>query len=101
MLTTSELRAIPLFPNLAESDLEYLARNIADIHLQPGEYAMHEGEARALAIPIEGKLEGTKVVEGIERVIGVRRPGWLFGEGPMMLNTPYRAGLSAVEPSRV
>jgi thioredoxin reductase (NADPH) len=101
MVTTSELRAIPLFAELADADLEYLARNIADIRLLPGEYAIHEGEERALLIAVEGRLDVVKVVEGVERVIGVRHPGDLFGEVPMMLNTPYLAGLRAVKPSRI
>ena len=101
MITPAELRLIPLFDKLAERDLEYISRNVADIHLLAGEYVVHEGEGRALVITIEGKLEVTKFVEGVERVVGVRKPGDLFGEVPVALNTPFLASLRAVEPSRV
>jgi thioredoxin reductase (NADPH) len=101
LITVDELRKIPLFAELGERELEPVARTVADIHVDKGEYAVHEGEARALIITIEGRLEVMKLVEGIERVIGVRTPGDLFGEVPMTLNVPFLAGLRATEPSRV
>ncbi|HXM17498.1 MAG TPA: FAD-dependent oxidoreductase [Candidatus Tumulicola sp.] len=101
MITIAELRALPLFAKLGERELEYLAKSVADIHVLAGEYVVHEGEGRALIITVEGTLEVTKVVEGVERVVGVRKPGDLFGEVPVALNTPFLAALRAVEPSRV
>src|SRR5690242_20916783 len=67
----------------------------------PGEYVAHEGEVRSLAIVVEGKTELTKLVNGVERVIGVRLPGEIGGEIPMTLGTPLPASMRAVEPSRV
>ena len=67
----------------------------------PGEYVAYEGESRALAIVVEGKAELTKLVNGIEQVIGVRLPGDLGGEIPMTLGTPLPAGTRAVAPTRV
>jgi thioredoxin reductase (NADPH) len=66
-----------------------------------GESVVHEGETRALIVTVEGRLVVVKMVEGIEREIGVRTPGDLFGEVPMTLNVPFLAGLRATEPSRV
>ena len=101
MFTTDELATIPLFSELEEKALEYLAGEVEDIHLTPGEYVAHEGEPRALAIVVEGKTELTKLVNGVEQVIGVRLPGELGGEVPMTLGTPLPASMRAVEPSRV
>ena len=101
MVTLEELQAIPLFESLTEGQLAQLARTLPDIHLRAGEYAVHEGQARALIIPIEGRLEVTKTLDGVERVIGVRAQGELFGEVPMALNTPFLASVRAAEPSRV
>src|SRR5579864_8388238 len=102
MFTKEELRAIPLFSGLDEKELDYLADTSADIRLQEGEYAVHEGEThRALFATVEGRLEVTKVVDGIERVVGIRGPGDLFGEVPVVLNTPFLASLRAAQPSRV
>ncbi len=101
MITTSELRAIPLFSRLSESVLEDLAGGAADIHLRTGEFAVNEGESRALLVTLEGRLEVIKEIDGVRRVIGTRTPGDFFGEVPMVLNTPFFAGLRAAETSRV
>ena len=101
MFTVDEIAAIPLFSALEDKALEYLAGEVEDIHLTPGEYVAHEGEGRALAIVVEGKAELTKLVDGVEQVIGVRLPGELGGEIPMTLGTPLPASMRAIEPSRV
>ena len=101
MFTIEELATIPLFSTLGEKELEYLAGAVEDIYLIPGEYVGHEGEGRSLAIVVEGKTELTKLVNGVEQVIGVRLPGEVGGEIPMTLGTPLPASMRAVEPSRV
>jgi thioredoxin reductase (NADPH) len=77
MFTIDELATIPFFSALGEKELEYLAGAVEDIHLIPGEYVGYEGEGRSLAIVVEGKTELTKLVNGVEEVIGVRLPGEL------------------------
>ncbi len=101
MFTIEELAEIPLFSTLGEKELEYLAGSVEDIYLIPGEYIAHEGDGRSLAIVVEGKTELTKLVNGVEQVIGVRLPGEVGGEIPMTLGTPLPASMRAVEPSRV
>ena len=101
MFTIEELATVPLFSALEEKALEYLAGEVEDIHLTAGEYVAHEGDGRALAVVVEGKTELTKLVNGVEQVIGVRLPGELGGEIPMTLGTPLPASMRAVEPSRV
>src|ERR1700739_4641176 len=101
MFTLEELATIPLFSTLGEKELEYLAGAVEDIHLIPGEYVDHEGQGRSLAIVVEGKTELTKLVDGVEEVIGVRLPGEVGGEIPMILGTPLPASMRAVETSRV
>ena len=105
MLTVAELATVPLLSCLAHAELERLARTSADLRLQTGEYATHEGETRALYIVIEGCCEITRTVDGIERVIGTRGPneevGLVFGEAAMSLGMLQPANLRASEPSRV
>jgi len=101
MFTIEELATIPLFSELGEKELEFLAGAVEDIHLIPGEYVAHEGDGRFLAVVVEGTTELTKVVNGVERVIGVRGPGELGGEVPMTLGTPLPASMRAVDPARV
>ncbi len=101
MFTVDELSTLPLFSKLGEKELEYLAGAVEDLHVIPGEYVAHEGDERFLAIVVEGETELTKLVNGVEQVIALRRPGEVGGEVPMTLGTPLPAGMRAVESSRV
>ena len=102
MLTIDDIRAIPLFSTLAVPELERLAQTSADLHLSAGEYAAHEGgEERALFAVLAGKMEVVKLIDGVERTLGWRVPGNIFGELPIALGTPLFGGYRASEPSRV
>jgi thioredoxin reductase (NADPH) len=101
MLTVEHIRAVPLFSTLGKADLERLANTCADIHLAPGEFAVHEGGERALYAVLEGKIEVVKLVDGVERTLGWRVPGTIFGEIPIAFGTPFQGGYRAAEPSRV
>src|ERR1700730_3840076 len=100
MFSRNELRAFPLFSELADRELDYLAKTSADIRLLPGEYVVHEGETRrVLFILVEGRIEVTKFVDGAERVVGVRESGEVFGEVPVVLNTPFLVSFRAAQRS--
>jgi thioredoxin reductase (NADPH) len=102
MLTIDDVRAIPLFSTLALPELERLARTSADLRLGAGEYAAHEGgQERALFAVLSGKMEVVKLFDGVERTLGWRVPGTIFGELPIALGTPLYGGYRASEPSRV
>jgi thioredoxin reductase (NADPH) len=102
MLTIDDIRAIPLFSALAVPELELLANTSADLHLAAGEYAVHEGGGeRALFAVLSGKMEVVKLIDGVERTLGWRVPGNIFGELPIALGTPLYGGYRASEPSRV
>ncbi|PPL16835.1 FAD-dependent oxidoreductase [Microterricola pindariensis] len=101
MITGEELRGIPIFAPLPPDTLDYVSRVVEDIRLLPGEYFVHEGEARALFVVIAGAIEITKVVSGEERPIGTRTPGQFFGEVPMTLSTNFPASGRAAGPARI
>jgi thioredoxin reductase (NADPH) len=101
MLTIDDVRAIPLFSTLAAPELERLAQTSADLHLGAGEFAVHEGGDRALFAVLAGKIEVVKLVDGIERTLGWRVPGAIFGEVPIAIGTAFPGGYRASEPSRV
>jgi thioredoxin reductase (NADPH) len=101
MVTTDEIGGISVFATLGPTERERLARAVADISLVPGEYAVHEGGERALFAVLEGRIEAVKLVDGIERVLGERRPGDIFGEVPISLGTVFPVGFRAAETSRV
>jgi thioredoxin reductase (NADPH) len=102
MLTIEEVRAIPLFSALAAAELELLAQTSADLRLAAGEYAVHEGgPERALFAVLAGKMEVVKLIDGVERTLGWRVTGTIFGEIPIAIGLPFYAGYRASEPSRV
>src|SRR4029453_73695 len=101
MLTVDDVRAIPLFSALAPTQLDRLAQTSADLHLEAGEWVVHEGGERALFAVLAGKIEVVKLIDGIERRLGWRVPGTIFGEVPIALGTPCPGGYRASESSRV
>jgi thioredoxin reductase (NADPH) len=101
VLTIDELAAIPLFSTLERAELERLAKTCADIHLAAGEYAVHEGDERAIFIVLAGKMEVTKRIDGVARTIGWRGVHQFFGEVPITLGTPFPGTYRASEASRV
>jgi thioredoxin reductase (NADPH) len=100
MVTSDEIRRVTVFADLEPADCERLCRVAADISLGPGEYALHEGDEPSLFGLLEGRIEAVRLVDGIERVIGERRPGDVFGEIAITLGTPHPAGFRAAAASR-
>ncbi|HEY1415868.1 MAG TPA: FAD-dependent oxidoreductase [Caulobacteraceae bacterium] len=101
MLTTEEVAAIPIFESLPADVVRRLAERAGDIRLAAGECAVSEGGERALFAVISGRLEVVKLFDGIERRLGLRNPGTVFGEVPLALSSPFPAGYRALEPSRI
>jgi thioredoxin reductase (NADPH) len=101
VVTPDEIGRVPLFERLGPVERERLSLVAADLRLVPGEYAVNEGDDRALFVVLEGRLETVSHVDGIERVVGGRRAGELVGEVPITLGTVFPFGFRAAEPSRV
>jgi thioredoxin reductase (NADPH) len=101
MLSIDDVAAVPLFASLPHDALERLARTSADLRLGAGEWAVPEGGERALFAVLSGRIEVVKTIDGIERRLGLRLPGTIFGEVPIALGTPFPGGYRALEPSRV
>jgi thioredoxin reductase (NADPH) len=101
MIEVTDLATVPVFSKAAPADLSRLAATAADMHLGVGEYAVHEGDARCLFVVLSGKIEVTKSIDGIERTIGWRAPGQIFGEIPIIFGIPYQGAYRASIPSRV
>jgi thioredoxin reductase (NADPH) len=101
MLTIDDVRSISLFSALDAPELERLAKTSADIHLAAREFAVPEGGDRALYAVLSGKIEVVKLFDGVERTLGWRVPGQIFGEVPITFGTTFVGGYRASEPSRV
>src|SRR5215471_15110166 len=101
MVTAEEVAGIEVFAMLGSERQERLARAAADVILAPGEYAANEGGDRALFAVLEGRIEAVKTTDGIDRVVGERLPGDVFGEVPIVLGAPFPVGFRAAVQSRV
>jgi thioredoxin reductase (NADPH) len=101
VVSIEELDAVAIFAALDAADRERLVRVAADVTLMPGEYAANDGDDRAIFALLDGRIEAVKLVDGIERVVGERLPGDIFGEVPIVLGTVFPVGFRAAERSRV
>jgi len=101
MIALEDLPAISAFASVPPQDLARLAQAAGDVRLGIGDYAAHEGDERSLFVVLAGRIEVTKVIDGIERVIGLRAPGQVFGEVPITFGTPFQGSYRATEPTRL
>jgi thioredoxin reductase (NADPH) len=101
MVTAEEIGRVAVFADLEPAERERLSRVVADITLAPGESAVNEGDERALFGLLEGRIEVVRRVDGVESIIGERKPGDVFGEMSMAFGMLYPGGFRAAEASRV
>jgi thioredoxin reductase (NADPH) len=101
VVTAEEIGRVAVFADLDLAERDRLSRVVADITLVPGESAVNEGDARALFGVLEGRFEVLRVVDGVESVIGERKPGDVFGEMAIAFGMLHPAGFRAADPSRV
>jgi thioredoxin reductase (NADPH) len=101
VVTAEEVAKVEVFAPLGSAEQEHLARACADVTLAPGEYAANAGDDRALFAVLEGRIEAVRAQDGVDRVVGERLPGDIFGEVPIVLGTVFPVGFRARERSRV
>jgi thioredoxin reductase (NADPH) len=101
MITAQQLRSVPLFSALPDSEAETLAARLADVRLNEGDWLIHEGEPPSFFLLIEGSLEVRKMMHGTERRISAYGAGDYFGEVPLLLGSPAIVSLRALERSRI
>ena len=101
MVTPEEIAHVEMFADLERDVLERLAQVVADITLAPGEFAVHEGDDRALFGVLEGRIEVLRAADGVVTVIGERLPGSVLGEMSIAFGMLHPAGFRATEPTRV
>ena len=101
MVTAEEIAGIEIFAMLGAAEQERLARAAADVSLTPGEFAVNAGDDRALFAVLDGRIEAVRTQDGIDRVVGERLPGDIFGEVPIVLGTVFPVGFRAAVSSRI
>jgi thioredoxin reductase (NADPH) len=87
MLTSSELKKIPIFSCLNDANLMWLSQRGADLHLEPGEYLIHEGEPTPFFLVMAGTTEVLKDVMGRRTEVSEHKQGDFFGELAILMAT--------------
>ena len=87
MLAPEELKKIRIFSGLDEEDIHWLSSQAADLHLQAGEYLIHEGEPTSFFVLIEGVAEAIKDSMGRRTEVSHHYSGDFFGELPILVAT--------------
>jgi thioredoxin reductase (NADPH) len=102
MIDVAEIAGFPIFADAPPAAVELASRYAADVHVAAGEYLVHEGEVCSFYVLLSGKLELTKRLRDIERVLIPREaPGDYFGEIPILLGATAFCNLRAVTAARV
>ena len=95
MLTSSELKKIPIFACLNDANFIWLSQQAADLHLEPGEYLIHEGEPTPFFVVMDGTTEVLKDVMGRRTEVTEHKPGDFFGELAILMATSAPASVRA------
>jgi serine phosphatase RsbU (regulator of sigma subunit) len=90
------IRNIPLFSDLPEPEIEYLARHLGEVDVPAGTLIFREGEpGEYLLVVLSGELEIVKELDSLdERIVAVRTTGDHIGE--MSLISPGGARSASV-----
>ena len=95
MLSLSELKKIPVFACLNDANLVWLSQQAADLHLEPGEYLIHEGEQTPFFVVLDGITEVLKDAMGRRTEISQHSRGDFFGELAILMATAAPASVRA------
>jgi CRP/FNR family transcriptional regulator len=100
---TMALRKTPLFADLSEKELAYLAEHSAPRHLAPGEVIFSEGEAcEGLYVVESGAVKVFKTsVSGREQVLTIEDAGGSVAELPVFDGGDYPASAAAMTEATV
>jgi thioredoxin reductase (NADPH) len=101
VITAAELALIPLFTSLDEAARQRLALKAADIHAEPGDWVIREGEDPRFFAVLEGLLQVVKDIVGQRRQLEQLSAREFFGEIPILLGTANLVSVQAVSRCRL
>jgi signal transduction histidine kinase len=93
------LRSVPLFANLSDDRLAWIAEHGEEVRLGTGDVVAHQGDSPdGFYVVIEGETEWTRRVGGEEIFVVTLGEGAIFAELIMVLDAPYpTTGRAAAE----
>ncbi len=96
------LRHVPLFAQLADEQLQWIVDHSTEISRNAGEMLFVEGSpATSFYVLLEGEVQITKRIGGLETVLTTHHAGAFTGEIPLLTGTPYIAGARVLRASRL
>jgi CRP/FNR family transcriptional regulator, cyclic AMP receptor protein len=97
-IALAALRRVPLFADLSDAELDFLARRAIQREYSAGEMVFTEGEAcRGLFVIESGQVRIFKTsVDGREQVLLVNGPGSSIAELPVFDGGPYPASAAVI-----
>jgi thioredoxin reductase (NADPH) len=101
MIVASELRDLPIFACLNETERQRFAERAADVRLEAGEWLIREGEVAYFFVLLEGRVQLLKDILGRSKELYDYKPGDFFGEIPILLGAPALASIQAKSAARV
>ncbi len=95
------LKRLPLFSDFAASELDNLARQTSELHVDRGTPIFHRGDpCHGFHIVIYGQVKlGFLSVQGGEKIVEIVGPGFSFGEALMFMEKPYILSATALADS--
>ncbi|BAU14099.1 cyclic nucleotide modulated signal transduction histidine kinase [Leptolyngbya sp. NIES-3755] len=102
VLCIKDLQALELFQTLPESRLKWICDRAEELHLDPGEVLIHEGEAgKGYFVLSAGRLAIFRSTEGIEMPLGQHDAPISFGEVPILTDEPVLVTIRAITNCRL
>src|SRR5438128_2007524 len=103
MTAVGTLRAVPLFTQLRESDLENLSRVLRTRDYTKNSVILFAQEpCNAFYVLLSGQVKVMLIAEdGREVILSLMRPGDFFGEKALLDEEPHSASVIAMEDSRL
>ncbi|MBV9227714.1 MAG: cyclic nucleotide-binding domain-containing protein [Chloroflexi bacterium] len=96
------LRQIPLFAQLLDDQLQWVAEHTREVRLAPGELLFSEGDTvKYFHILLTGEVQVTKRIGGLETILTTHHDGAFTGEVPLLTGTPHIATARALRQSHL
>jgi signal transduction histidine kinase len=94
--------SIPQIDLLTDDEIHWLLENSTEIELQPGEILFREGVVdERFYIVLEGELQVTRTINGVQRVLGTTPRGIIGGELALLNGGPQPSTSKAIAPTRL
>jgi signal transduction histidine kinase len=94
------LYQVPFFEDASAEEMEWLVANSSLLHLNAGDYFVREGDVDVrFCVVLEGEMQVTRLMHGVETVVGTTPRGVSCGQLNLLNGTPAEQTIRAIIPS--